>query len=105
MAAVHEISAAIENSGHAAARVLPEKAAFPIEGARFPSHHGWEDRMAMLRSFGKGRSVRDLVAPMFRLRCARDTLNGVAAKEVGDYVCSQSGRRALRRRLKGGTLS
>ena len=39
---------------------------------------------------------------MFRLRFARDTLNGVAAKEAGDYVCAQSGRRALRRRLKGG---
>jgi len=59
----------------------------------------------MLRSFGKGPERQGFGCAMFRLRFARDTLNGVAAKEAGDYVCAQSGRRALRRRLKGGTLS
>ena len=88
-------------SCRATARVLPEN---PIESALLPSHRGWEDREAMLRSFGKGRSVRDLGTPMFRLRCARDTLNGVAAQRSRRLRRAQLGRRALRRRLKGGTL-
>ena len=45
----------------------------------------------MLRSFGKGPERQGFGCAMFRLRFARDTLNGVAAKEAGDYVCAQSG--------------